>query len=295
MVVGLATNDRVPGLGADLLIGTVGARIMNMIMTLATFARLCAVSTTVRTTAYDTGAWEGLTLHLHRLWQPARHYIFDRLLQTWRRLNVLYLNYTEANNLGDRRPCPVVGVWNFHRRVPGSRLNSTRLPHVFCSYDVVQSGVKIDFNVRFRGRMPAFEVGWATTWDLDYLLDDINSGNPLHSYVRFRVTSADSLLAAQADRGRWFNYNRMGDDAAVRLPWYWMQGLSDAVVCLRIGLVFTETYMNVYFNGNRWSAKVETQFSREWTRHLTRHVILVISNEPTFRHLTLEPIPARFS
>ena len=281
--------------GAELLSGTLGSRILNMIMTLAMFARLSAVSTAVRIIAYDAGAWKGLTVYLHRCWQPSRHLIFDRLLQTWRLLNVLYLNYAEANYLEDRRHCPVVGVWHLRRRSLRSQSNRNTYPHIFSSYDVVRSGVRIDFNVRCRGRMPAFEVGWTTTWDFDYLLDDIMSGTPMHSYVRFRVVNADSLLAPQADRGRWYNYDAMGDDAAIRLPRHWADESSDTRRCLRIGLMFTDRYMSVYMNGHRRSAQIEPQFSHGWAQQMVQYVILLISNESAVRDLTLETVPALLS
>lgn len=294
-VVGLTDDDDDgPPRSADLLVGTLGARVVNMVMTLATFARLCAVSSAVRATAYDASAWEGLTLHLHRLWHPARHAIFDRLLQTWRLLEVLYLRYAEANRLDNRLCCPVVGVWNFQDEVgfPAGNIDPIWLPQIFFSSDVVRSGVRLDFNVRFRGRMPSFDVGWSSTWDLDHLLDDIASDAPTHSFVRFRIAHADSPLAPEADRSRWYNHDAMSDDVAIRLPR--RTGSPDARVCLRIGLIFADASMTVYINGHRWSADVEPRFSHEWSRHLVRYAIIAISNEPTFRDLTLEPLPARF-
>ena len=268
-----------------------------MVMTLAIFARLCAVSKDVRVTAYDAIAWEGHRIQVHRLWQPTRHMIFSRLLQTWRLLDVLYISYAEAFRLGDRRRCPVVGVWNFRDEIgfPAASINPTWLPHIFSSTDVVRSGTRIDFIVSLRGRMPAFDVGWTTTWDLDNLLDEMDSDSPTHSFVRFRVARTDSHLHPQADRGRWYNHVAMSDDAAIRLPRPWTHGTSDARLCLRIGLLFSDTDMTVYINDRPWSANVERQVSPEWPRHPARYVILVISNDPTFRDLTLEPIPARFS
>lgn len=281
----------------ELLTGTIGARVANMVMTLPTFASLCAVSTDVRVTAYDACAWEGHTLRLHHLWQPTRRKIFNRLLHTWRLLNCLHLSYAEAIRLGDRRRCPVVGMWNFRDEVgfPAASVNPTWLPHIFSSTDVVRTGTRIDFDMRLRGRMPAFDVGWTTTWDLDHLLDEMDSDSPMHSFVRFRVARADSNLAPQADRGRWYNHVAMSDEAAIRLPQLWTHTTSDARLCLRIGLAFSETSMTVYINGRTWSVDVDPRFSPEWPRHLLRYVILVISNDATFRDLTLEPIPARFS
>ena len=112
-------------LPSDLLVGSLGVQVVNMIMTPAMFARLAVVSKDVMGTACNISAWEGLEIHLSN--NDVRLRTIARMLRIWRKTTLVYLDYLDAVMLDDHRrlvaamcpdeaydPLPCIkAVWEF--------------------------------------------------------------------------------------------------------------------------------------------------------------------------------------
>lgn len=279
-------------LPSDLLVGAIGVRIVNMIMTPAMFARLEAVSSDVLSTARNIYAWDGLEIHLED--HDVRHWALYRMLRTWKQAKALYLDaaylnvpvnanlYTAA--IPDQR-CPIAATWRF----PITDLDSSsdleteehdgllEILHLSSAEFCVGQEVFFDM-ILPTGNMPSFDVGWTC--------DD----GDIWSHLCFRVVPHDEpLVFSEGDRARYYAGRPMTEDPAIRVPSSWTSTSPSRLV---IGLIFTHTSMTLCINDRRWDAEIEPQFRWRWSRRTYRRAILVLTDEDPEGSLPdIEPHP----
>ena len=274
-------------MSSDLLVGNVGLRVVNMIMTPAMFAQLACVSSDVQNTVRDIHAWEGLEIHLEYTYVKVGKIV--RMLSSWRLANVLYLNYRNAAPLdnppsilspdtNDRR-CSIAAVWRFPhldnvgRNAPSSNVSEDSDYVEESKYEVTNAwwihksevafsmGHWVYFDMEFPAHsMPCFDVGWrCSRW----------------KHLLFRVVPQSAVLRyPQADRGRWYHDQSMSDDPAIRVPSNWTS--TSPLSRLRIGLTFTLETMSLSINNRIMRAEIEPPFREDWSQlGKRRHVILV--------------------
>ena len=271
----------------QVLLSELGARVLNYIMTPATFANLSAVCADLVSVASDARAWEGHAVHLEYAYVPAA--ALDRMTPTWRLLKILYLSGVQVAILESRVLCPVAWIWTFDGPFgnPGVPINPGTNPYVFASFDAIPAGVRVEFEMSFGGLMPIFDVGWSSEDNLEILLDSLNREQEIGGrFVRFRVARRDSFLAPAADRGHWINERAMSDLAAIRLPDNWTRCPHNARITLRIGLEWTAASVCVYINDRRWVAALPDEGHR-----IVQFPTLLVSNGLDFEDLMLTTLP----
>ena len=269
-------------MASDMLVGNIGLRVVNMIMTPAMFAQLARVSSDVRNIVRDIHAWEGLEIHLEYTY--VKFGTIARMLSSWRLADVLYLNYWYAAPLdnppsifspdtNDRR-CSIAAVWRFPHvddvvapssdvsedtDVENSEYEVTNSWWVHKSEVAFPTDHWVYFDVEFPAhRMPILHVGWmCSRW----------------KHLLFQVVPQSEWLG-EYDRGRWYNDQSMSDDPAIRVPSSWT--CTSPWSRLRIGLAFTLDIMSLSINNRQLRAEIEPQFREDWSQFGTlRHVILV--------------------
>lgn len=281
-------------LAIDILTGSLGVRVVNMIMTPAMFAQLEAVSTDVLNIARNILAWEGLEIHIEHmdmhLWDLAR------MVSIWSKANALHLRYPEAGSLDhqyrvlstmytlaahDRR-CPIAADWRFPmtdvRILPGMEEEDGSIEsYLHLSSAVFSAGQEVFFDMVFPAHgMPCFDVGW--------MCDD----HDIWTHLCFRVMPEGVPFTA-GDRARFYAGCAMSEDRAIRVPssWTGTSPQSRLVIMLK----FTETSMILGINDDRWEAEIEPKFRRRWSRRTHRSAILALTPEPHMSLPTIEPHP----
>lgn len=275
-------------IGCELLVGLIGVRVTNMIMTPSTFARLAAVSTDVWKTAHDIYAWEGLEIHLEHHDIRIRELV--RMSRIWKLSDALYLDYYEAASLDDHdrlmssscpsaahdRRCPIAAVWRFleiEMRAPPELEEDPvedydlfEASFLHLSTAVFPSGQYVFFDMEFpTHNMPCFDVGW--------MCDD----HDIWKHLCFRVVPQGvPIFPPESDRARWYAGDAMSGDPAIRVPSSWTR--TSPRSRLIIGLKFTDTRMTISINTGHWEAVIEPQFRRGWSRRKHRPAILVLND-----------------
>ena len=209
----------------------------------------------------------------------------------WRQVRILYVSLRAyASGLPVYWPDQTAISWRFNDVFgqTAGPIEPTRNAHFFVSSGIVPTNIRVEFAMTFRGLMPAFDVGWSSTSDLDSLLDDIDHDvTHSHFFSRFRVARADSNLTPDADRMRWYNDFAVVEDAAIRLPLRWTTSYSESRVLLRIGLEFTAYYTTLYIQHERWTAVEYSPIPTDM--HRTRYLAVLVSNDQEYQDLSLEP------
>ena len=275
-------------MSSDLLVGDIGLRVVNMIMTPAMFAQLARVSSDVQSIVRDIHAWEGLEIHLERLY--VKYETITRMLSNWRLADVLYVNYWDANPLDNHcrllstlspdtndRQCSIAAVWKFPPDVDSFWSSDTSEDSDYVEdseYEVTNAlwlhtsevAFPMDhwvyFDVEFPAHgMPCLEVGWQCS--------DLNKWK----HLCFRVVPHDEVLVGLFDTARWYADRPMSEDPAIRVPSSWTS--TSPWSRLRIGLAFTLDTMSLSINNWHMRAEIEPQFRVHWYLLGThRHVIL---------------------
>lgn len=277
---------------SELLVGALGVRIVNMILTPAMFARLAVVSSGVLSTARSLYAWENLAVHLRRLRVHPR--ALFRMLGMWQLSDYISIGYREARVIDshfESRRYWIAAVWKFPEvgntllepssddeegDVISARLNENPC-YMHAASEALPSRARVNFNVTYWGRMPEFDVGWKR-----------HGGE----FVFFRIVHERARLRPEDDRARWYRDTAMSDDAAIRLPRSRTRSPSDDKVCLKIGLMRTENAMILFVEEDRWCFDVEPRFIREWSQSSTRRVALEMYNPDGMRrHPIITPLP----
>ena len=292
-------NGRMSG---NLLVGEIGFRVVNMIMTPAMFARLAVVSSDVQRIVCNSHAWEGVEIHLeHRHVRIAK---LARMLRRWRRAAMLYLNYSDAaslevhcrqfntypSNMYSR--CCIAAVWRFPEvDVVSRNCFASQGSHTSDDSDyedpifLHESSVAfpahhwVSVNVVFPAHsMPCFDVGW--------MCGEWNRWTNLC----FRVVPQSAVLEfPEDDRCRWYAFQPMSDDPAIRVPSSWT---SFQPTRLRIALAYSLDTMSLIINDRRFTFDIEPQFRNDWARRTHRRVIMKMSAvNPNADHPRIDPEP----
>ena len=292
-------------LSSDLLVGPLGARVANMIMTPKMFARLAAVSSGVQSTASSIFAWEGLEIHLEQ--RKVCFGVLARMMAIWRRADVIYLDYPGAASLDDHcrliwavdpfadhdRRCPIAAVWRFpevemsfesERWGPDSDeetgFENGNASFLHLSSVAFPADHWVFFNMEFPAHsMPCFDVGW--------MCDD----HDIWTHLCFRVSPQGvPIESPDSDRARWYAGRAMTTDPAIRVPSSWTSHMPWSR--LRIGLTFTSDTMCLSINHRHWRAEIEPPIREAWSRRARRPTILVMSDvNPDDSHPRIEAVP----
>lgn len=280
-MVDLAGNDRC--LPSDLLVGELGLRVVNMLITPAMFARLAPVNSDVLNIVRSADAWEGLEIHLE-------HHVvcilgLARMIRIWRRANVLYLHYPDACLLNDHcrilsilypfaadcRRCSIAADWMFV--LANIMMIRDMGFFLYKSSAELPAGREVLFDLELPSHtLPQIDVGWISEHDIG-------------EHLCFRVVQRGTRLRPSENRARWYGTAAMSGDTAIRVPVSWARRGS-----LTVGLVFTDTSMTLRINDRRWEAEIEPDFRGRWLARDRRFVFVALSD--SVRPLPiLEPRP----
>ena len=285
-MVDLAGEDA----GCNVLVGSLGARVVNMIMTPAMFAQIAVVSRGVMGTARNILAWEGIQIHLFL--QDVRLREIASMLGIWTKAHSLYLNYRDAVMLDDHcrlmaamrpdmiyEPRPyLLAVWYFS--VFDSFQSDTDEESdedaendgsyvLYASSDMFPVDHWVFFTIEF-GSALWISLGW--TWEDDE-----------YEHLCWRVAPPGLYLSPEEDRARWCAGHAMSDDPAIRVPAVYQYGQQYR---MEIGLSFTYDKMRLSINSFQWEADIEPEYREIWSQRARRTAILETADP-----LDINPIP----
>ena len=263
-----------------------GARVLNYIMDLSTFAAVAAACSALQDVARDPAAWDSREVTVANAdW--TRTIQLGVMMPSWRLLKTLYLDCLQGHYLYGRVLCPAAWIWNFD--LGDCVINPDTNPQILISHDIVPPGALVEFTMSFWGYLPCFDAGWATPRAMEPAthLDPEDYYTNGRRLVRFRTVRPGVALHPRADRAYWVDADPITEESAIRLPIRNQEfGYLSRVT---IGLEWTRTSVYIYFDGQRHVRALPNPICNL----PVRHPIVVIHNGRDYRDLVLTPLPIR--